>query len=107
LFPDPKTLKTANPILYADCEGTRGSETPVTGDEDDSGIHWPSSFRPIEILWGEKQENGEEVKSRYHMVRTLFPRVLYIFSDVVVYVLSNKRRVLTPQTYFQPHNLVA
>jgi hypothetical protein len=92
LYSDPKTLKTTNPILYADCEGTRGDEIPIMGDADGSDAHWPRSFRPIPIEWGEKQPDDTTIKSRQHMIRTLFPRVLYIFSDVVVYVLFNDRQ---------------
>jgi hypothetical protein len=69
-----------------------GDEAPVMEDAGRPGVDWPRSFRPTRIMWGESGQDGTITKSRQYMTMTLYPRVLYIFSDVVVYVLKNKRQ---------------
>lgn len=64
LYADPKTYNTQTPVLYADCEGLN-SGWAVTS----------------------------ETKKRDDAVMRLYPRVLYTFSDVVVFVLRNPRYV--------------
>lgn len=94
LYSDPSTAQDDNPILFADCEGlTGGSRPPVsavmkqrfgtfgTRDENTSSHAIPLSSR--EITW--------DCASREVAVTNLYPRLLYTFSDVVVFVLKNHR----------------
>ncbi|KAK8254092.1 hypothetical protein IWZ00DRAFT_435915 [Phyllosticta capitalensis] len=96
LYSDPSTAQDDNPILFADCEGlTGGSRPPVsavmkqrfgtfgTRDENTSSHAIPLSSR--EITW--------DCASREVAVTNLYPRLLYTFSDVVVFVLKNHRVV--------------
>jgi hypothetical protein len=90
LFPDPSTSKTLRPCLYADCEGLQGgNQDPVAIQEENSAIkHGRFSFkcRNFLIKWAE----GVQI-SRAWMVKTFYPRILFTFSDVVLYVSKNFR----------------
>ena len=96
LYADPATHAEQLPILYADCEGFEGGErTPLgarsrrqaradgTKDEPSklSNVH----ARPIQ--WA----NTEESRQREYAVTALYPRLLYTFSDCVVFVLRNPK----------------
>ncbi|GAB1316405.1 hypothetical protein MFIFM68171_06615 [Madurella fahalii] len=115
LYQDPKTAKDKSPILFADCEGLGGSEPQAAKARESRWRDWnrllesqkdgdttgarPSApelrrvvlERPIE--WEKK--DGRDTWSREDFVRDLYPRLLYTFSDVVVYVLgaSNHRKI--------------
>ena len=96
LYADPATHAEQLPILYADCEGFEGGERTPLGararrrprsdplrDENLhlSGVH----SRPIE--WA----HTEEQRQREYTVTALYPRLLYTFSDCVVFVLRNPK----------------
>lgn len=49
--------------------------------------------RSLPIEWA----NTEESRQREYAVRELYPRLLYTFSDVVVFVLRNPKFVFTSQ----------
>ncbi|KAK5133613.1 hypothetical protein LTR08_007561 [Meristemomyces frigidus] len=93
LYADPATHAEQLPILYADCEGFEGGErTPLgarrsrrdTGrDETAKSSHVHSRL----IEWA----NTEESRQREYAVTALYPRLLYTFSDVVVFVLRNPK----------------
>lgn len=96
LYSDPSTYTDEKPILYADCEGFTGGETTPRG----SSYH----LKGMENLTKSQQnvENVCKVKrlqwdkdpkkhSREFTVASLFPRILYSFSDVVVFVLREVR----------------
>ncbi|KAK7557627.1 hypothetical protein IWX91DRAFT_110775 [Phyllosticta citricarpa] len=96
LYCDPSTEHQNDPILFADCEGlTGGSRPPVSAmmktkflvNDAEEGIGsnhaFPLSSR--EITW--------DCSSREAAVAQLYPRLLYTFSDVVVFVLKNHRVV--------------
>jgi hypothetical protein len=92
LYADPDTFlsdNTNNPILYADCEGLRGDNKGPDGKDHLLSLH--------KIEWDKKTGTGEPMK-RKDVVETLFPRILYAFSDVVVYVGFNKRQVARHST---------
>lgn len=104
LYSDPKTRMSDNPIMYADCEGLEGGEREPLGArlkrrDKPSKIGRVDSFeRKVEnlhhtsereILWADTNEK----RSREFMVTHLYPRLLYTFSDVVVFVLNNPRSV--------------
>ncbi|KAI9769094.1 MAG: hypothetical protein M1840_004445 [Geoglossum simile] len=92
LYADPHSFGDQYPILYADSEGLEGGEMlPVsaTGSERtprrDRRAHHGSTRR---ITWD--VPNPRE--RRQYVVKNLYPRVFYTFSDVVVFVLDNPRQ---------------
>jgi len=110
LYVDPETFVTDRPILYADCEGFGGGEresiaasannAAAPANEGVAGSRLPTGTaatnhrhgtpRPLE--WRKKDsENSEERRKRSYAVSEMFPRILYAFSDVIVYVVTNQR----------------
>lgn len=95
LYADPTTHTEQLPILYADCEGFEGGERTPLGARSrrrrrsdaardqppDANVH----IRPI--LWAQT----EEARQREYAVTALYPRLLYTFSDCVVFVLRNPK----------------
>ncbi|KAF2173984.1 hypothetical protein M409DRAFT_62174 [Zasmidium cellare ATCC 36951] len=101
LYADPGTARTQFPLLFADCEGLEG------GTGEPSAIQfrrnaaaraesaarlvrrpraiWMRHPRPIE--WA----TSEDKRSRDFVVKELYPRLLYTFSDVTVFVLKNPK----------------
>lgn len=111
LYADPHTISTDTPLLYADCEGLEGGEsapkTEVYKMQDrapESGFRRGSISGPgprtrekiikksnkvsRKISWamGDKEKSKRE-----YAVTELYPKVLYTFSDVVVFVLRNPK----------------
>lgn len=102
LYPDPRTVDSDNPILYADCEGLEGGEREPLGawrkpkdrgskigrigpsERDIPNINHTSERQ---ITWATTNAK----RSRGFAVTHLYPRLLYTFSDVVVFVLKNPR----------------
>jgi hypothetical protein len=89
LYPDPDTFYKPDPILYADCEGLdAGEEYPRAARRLSQ-----SENRRIGIAGGRIRylnwANSEERKTRSFAVAQLYPRLLYTFSDVVIFVLRN------------------
>ena len=109
LYADPGTIYERESILYADCEGLEGGETLPMAKAGDANRHGPAGLRrgsrsgpdnrpsrrprkvgytsPRAIAWA----NTPEKRKREYAVRELYPRLLYTFSDVVVFVLRNSR----------------
>ncbi|PIA80036.1 hypothetical protein CB0940_12119 [Cercospora beticola] len=105
LYSDPSTSNTPLPMLFADCEGLRG------GAFEPSAIQYrkQAESRPDVILPGVakraklrrnlwlrnprliKWATSEDRRTREYVVTELYPRLLYTFSDVVVYVLHNPK----------------
>lgn len=108
LYSDPGTYDTEYPILYADCEGLEGGEnipmatqyrnTPYNEKVKDG--HAPKGHRKRrkkviksfhttqrEIGWADSPEKSK----RQYAVTELYPRLLYTFSDVIVFVLRNSK----------------
>lgn len=94
LYSDPATYQGARPTLYADCEGMSGGEKLPMGiackeklDAAKANTRMvKSKFRkPLE--WA----NGAKGQSREYSVKRLYPRILYTFSDVIVFVLREAR----------------
>ena len=107
LYADPHTVSTDAPLLYADCEGLEGGESlPKTMQDRDqeSGLARGSIFisspgirekiikkhnkvsRKISWAMGDKEKSKRE-----YAVTELYPKILYTFSDVVVFVLRNPK----------------
>ncbi|CAM1500480.1 Fc.00g096420.m01.CDS01 [Cosmosporella sp. VM-42] len=100
LYSDPGTVNAQRPILYADCEGFTGGENPPRGlrrSKTNKSINDPQQLaRKVSKLsnhlaWARDPKR----QSREYAVMSLFPRILYTFSDVVVFVI---REVRTFQT---------
>jgi len=102
LYSDPQTTGSDNPILFADCEGLQGGERAPLGarskkKEKVSKFGRVGSFeRKVtrmqhtserEITWADTTTK----RSREFAVTHLYPRLLYTFSDVIVFVLKNPR----------------
>lgn len=106
LYADPATFSHWEPILYADCEGLdAGEETPVgaeakrTPRQDAKRLvkkvtHRFSSTRVRPIEWA----NTDSKRTRQFAVTELYPRLMYTFSDVVVFVLRNARYIYALHT---------
>ena len=111
LYADPHTISTDTPVLYADCEGLEGGESAPKAEafksqERSLEVYSPRGFpsessarkrerryrkgkgAPRKIAWalGDKEKSKRE-----YAVTELYPRVLYTFSDVVVFVLRNPK----------------
>ena len=104
LYSDPKTRLSDCPIMYADCEGLEGGEREPLGarlkrkdrlsrvgriDSFERKEQAPLHTSEREIMWADTNKK----RSREFMVTHLYPRLLYTFSDVVVFVLKNPRSV--------------
>lgn len=99
LYMDPHTSDSDHPILYADCEGLEGGERePVAAKAVKKGAIKPISnvpyysLQPVserDLIWADKSWK----RTREFAVRELYPRLLYTFSDVVVFVLKNPKQV--------------
>lgn len=107
LYPDPETYYGRHPALYADCEGFEGGETvprsarfkevALVNDDMPKADSGPSTgirhkFRKFNhkrrnIAWADSPDK----RKREYAVTQLYPRLLYTFSDVVVFVLQNAR----------------
>ena len=106
LFPDPATESSQRPIYYADCEGLQGGdsnaahevekrqaqrlaksvikgfaavEENIYGGKHDSPMH-DAQNDEVEIKW------AGEATTREGIVEKLYPRILFTFSDTVVFV---------------------
>ncbi|KAG8629356.1 hypothetical protein KVT40_003221 [Elsinoe batatas] len=96
LYADPRTHDSALPILLADCEGFEGGERLPLGAmarwrmEKQSG-HQDHSIGGSVASYGIDWANTEDTRQREFAVMNLYPRILYTFSDVVVFVLRNPK----------------
>ncbi|KAI1103045.1 FabD/lysophospholipase-like protein [Jackrogersella minutella] len=96
LYADPSNLYGSHPLLLVDCEGLSGGEAipkqlrqcpqgPSRTDSDDIGNGRHCLTR--KIAWADTPYT----QKREFAVGQLYPRILYTFSDVVVFVLRNPR----------------
>lgn len=100
LYMDPASSLSQAPLLYADCEGLDGGERePVATSlrieklqrkQQRATIsrHGPHSIER-EIHWAKSRAH----RTRNFAVSSFYPRVLFTFSDVVVFVHRNARYV--------------
>jgi energy-coupling factor transporter ATP-binding protein EcfA2 len=99
LDPDSSSSESQAPLLFADCEGLEGGERDPAGAKFKrkmasvqngayGGLRKPTSER--ELAWADTPKK----QSRDFAVAHLYPRLLYTFSDVIVFVLKNPRYVL-------------
>lgn len=109
LYADPATFLGQHPILYADCEGLdAGNAVPVAVTVQQESISESTSSDPRqpqgraqefiqifaprvcrrELTWA---ANDPERQTRAFQVSQLYPRILYTFSEVIVFVLRNPK----------------
>ncbi|KAG6355196.1 hypothetical protein INS49_004277 [Diaporthe citri] len=118
IYADPSSAYSTNPLLFVDCEGLNGGEAmpkqlrhhhnqdPRQAAGRPSPSAAPPPYEPTAT--GEGSDRRRYVRPRHSSKRTiawaktpqtrkrefvsqLYPRVLYTFSDVVVFVLRNPR----------------
>ena len=95
MYADPATNESSQPIMYIDCEGFEGGEKTPLGSQvrrhnpapDDDANQTEDSVRVRSIKWA----TTEESRRREYAVTSLYPRILYTFSDCVVFVLRNPK----------------
>jgi hypothetical protein len=96
LYLDPDSSESQAPLLFADCEGLNGGERDPVGAKlkrkmassqknGSNGRRKPTSER--ELVWADTAKK----QSRDFAVAHLYPRLLYTFSDVIVFVVKNPR----------------
>jgi len=91
LFPDPGTYNEERPIYYTDCEGSSGGKGVPIGSKVWQELVKPgikSAVKEIPLLSTRYSEKGRD-----WVVESLYPTVLFTFSDVVVFVTRNFRLV--------------
>lgn len=106
LYPDPISFSSQRPVLYADCEGIQGGDSlpkavegkpevwskPVYVQHSKGKVKAIRNFADRSLQWA-KLDHGK--KRRSFSVRNLFPRILYTFSDVIVFVLRAQKWVFS------------
>jgi energy-coupling factor transporter ATP-binding protein EcfA2 len=109
LYADPSTCFTIFPTLYADCEGLeggenipigsryRGAEAGILRKRDDSSLDPNREKKRRRLSLGQQRPiawaDSPTKQKRQYGVTELYPRLLYTFSDVVVFVLQNPKYV--------------
>jgi len=98
---DPHTATSNSPFLYTDCEGLQGGEKEPLGarlrrNDKSAKFGRTGASKKIEkiqhtsereLTWAETHVK----RNKKHAVTNLCPRLLYTFSDIVVFVLENPR----------------
>ncbi len=81
LYPDPKSFGSPSPILFADCEGLSGGE-PISSQHQSSWFKHGTSYRV---------DSSQDSNLRRLATAKIYPRLLYMLSDVVCMVTANQR----------------
>jgi hypothetical protein len=99
LYTDVASARSSVPVLYADCEGLDGGErepeAASIGRSKDSRDNMSAEnvveesqfFHEREITWCD----SDDKRTREFAVTQLYPRILFAFSDVIVFVHRNAR----------------
>ena len=95
MYADPASGGDSHPVVYIDCEGFEGGEKTPLGSRarrhdftsDACEEQAQPSVRSRRIKWA----TTEESRQREYAVTKLYPRILYTFSDCVVFVLRNPK----------------
>ncbi|RPA77551.1 hypothetical protein BJ508DRAFT_417003 [Ascobolus immersus RN42] len=107
LYADPRSINSEFPILFADCEGIRGgNREPMAEtlwkqclDKLSEGREYSKSYaanirklrrhRPIDrdISWAICKDK----QTRQYAVEHMYPRILYAFSDTIVFITKNPK----------------
>ena len=111
LYADPDSYQSTTPMLYADCEGLEGGESIPRAEAfrvQDGAVNLHAQRKDSTEPKGRtskrlqrkgnlvsrnlKWAHGDKEKSkREYAVTELYPKLLYTFSDVVVFVLRNPK----------------
>lgn len=103
LYLDPRTASTDRPILLADCEGLDGGDREPVGarlalkfrkEDEQSARNNDEFFKRKRVVYDcplQWSVKDGKAGSRGTAVTQVYPRLLYAFSDVIVYVLMNHR----------------
>lgn len=95
LYADPGKFDAQTPLLYADCEGFEGGEKLPVGAIENRTSGLANDFSNGRLLPGHvrqlKWADTPEKQTRAHAVSQLYPRILYTFSDVIVFVLKDSK----------------
>jgi len=107
LYLDPRSAQTGSPVMMVDCEGLYGGERDPSGTtfkmkrkeqdvrralEDRDYFKATRISSEYELLWS----TGDGKKTRGFAVTHLYPRLIYAFSDVIVFVLHEARYATLP-----------
>lgn len=113
LYSDPKTYETEFPMLYADCEGLEGGENAPMAVQYRNTTSAPQKDKPRDDYTSKDHRKRRLVSKSFHCtqrdikwansgtfkrqyaVTELYPRLLYTFSDTIVFVLRNAKYVFT------------
>ncbi|OWY57034.1 zinc ion binding protein [Alternaria alternata] len=91
LYVDPATWEEERSIFYADCEGLNAGERIPIGAHSRRQTKIDTSrklgLRARSLEWA----TSDQTRTRQYAVTQLYPRLLYTFSDVVVFVLNNSK----------------
>ena len=82
LYLDPGTFGTEVPHFFADCEGMLGGEPAAAQHQKD----WSKDGRKYLL----ESKDGKQI-DRKTAVMTIYPRFLYIFSDVICMITRNQK----------------
>ena len=91
LYADRSAFSSVRPLLYADCEGMEAGEAipRAMPKRRPRGAALPGGKRR-EIEWAKTTDPAKAyLRRRSYAVEQLYPRILYAFSDVIVFVLRN------------------
>ncbi|KAF2736521.1 hypothetical protein EJ04DRAFT_462876 [Polyplosphaeria fusca] len=96
LYADPHKHLSEFPLLYADCEGLEGGEgDPMSLRRGQLRQNIQKRHRLAKVSRGTQRDikwaDSPEKSKRQYAVTELYPRLLYTFSDVVVFVLRNSK----------------
>ncbi|KAE9377253.1 hypothetical protein N431DRAFT_542623 [Stipitochalara longipes BDJ] len=96
LYADPSTVHSQFPMLYADCEGLDGGEqAPLANQALKNTAPHPSEEVKRLVIGGAKKvlewAKDDVTSGREYAVKHLYPRLLFTFSDVIVFVLRNPK----------------
>ncbi|KAG5797164.1 hypothetical protein H9Q69_003773 [Fusarium xylarioides] len=80
LYLDPSTFGTVAPMFYADCEGLLGTE-PLAAEHQTEWARYGQRY----LI----ESKDDKPVDRRTAVKTIYPRFLYIFSDVICYVTAS------------------
>ncbi|KAK8017030.1 FabD/lysophospholipase-like protein [Apiospora rasikravindrae] len=108
LYLDPRTCDSPGPLLYADCEGLEGGEREPLGakfrrmrrahkdNSNETEAEADAQARKASKIISERElewASESRTRSREFAVTNLYPRLLYTFSDAIVFVLRNPRTI--------------
>jgi energy-coupling factor transporter ATP-binding protein EcfA2 len=95
LYADPVTAVAEAPLFFADCEGLLGGEREPMSTKLKRSLKTSATVdKPSPLPVSERElewADTASLRSREFAVTNLYPRLLYTFSDVVVFVLRNPR----------------